>query len=294
MVEPVPNELVASILDNLHSDTHALLNCALVGRAWAYPSQRGIFRQIVLELPLLYIPTTSYETKIEAFLETSELLLSSFNTNPSLVSYVRSLQLIKFRKLPESAMCYQEAVYNATASIVQQLSNCNVDKVKLLVHWNDLSHSLKASLTGMLRSPSITSLTLSQLYISTFAEVASWLSHMPHLKALNVQMFGNSWDVPRSSLLELENDGRGRPSQPIRLEHLRLTNDTEFITFAAWFQQDCCPFQVQNLQYSIKHCITSKLAFDMLQMQDIGSKIRELSLHSGDQNFYLPFALPLE
>lgn len=165
MVAPIPNELVASILDNLHSDTHALLNCALVGRAWVYPSQRGIFRQIVLEMPLLYIPSVIYEAEIEALLETSELLISSFNTNSSLLSYVRSLQLIKFRKLPDTAKRYQDAVYNAAANIVQQLSNCNVDKVRLLVHWNDLPHSLKASLTGMLRSPSITSLTLNQFYL---------------------------------------------------------------------------------------------------------------------------------
>lgn len=121
---------------------------------------------------------------------------------------------------------------------------------------------------------------------------------MPHLKALNVQMFGNSWDVPKPSVpAELENEVRGSPSRSVRLEHLQLTTDTEFITFAAWFQQDCCPFEVQNLQYSIKNCITSKLAFDMLQVQDIGSKIRELSLHSGDQDsalilFYLNNLVP--
>lgn len=281
MVKPTPNELIGCILENLYPDTRTLLNCAFVGRAWVYPSQRGLFHHIALDLPIPHIPSTDYyETHNEAFLQTTERLISSFDTNPHLASYVRSLQLVKSRKLPESAMGYQEPVYNATANIVHQLSNLH--KVSLLVHWTDLSHSLKTSLTDMLRSSSITQLSLIQFHIPTFAEVASWLGHMPYLKILNVHLFCDHWDLPDPSFSESEDEVQGCPPRSIQLEQLQLTSDADLIPFAAWFQQDSCPFQVQNLQCSINNSITSELAFDMLKLRDIGSMVRELSLHSGD------------
>ncbi|KAE9392882.1 hypothetical protein BT96DRAFT_924449 [Gymnopus androsaceus JB14] len=250
MVKPIPNELVESILDHLHSDKGTLLNCALVGRAWVHSSQQGIFREIVLDLPLPHISITDYTTQIENFLKTTEWLISSFDTSPRLASYVRSLLLVKFRKFPEAAVSYQEAVYTATANIVRRLSNVGVDKVLLLVQWNDLSHSLKTALTDMLRAPqaSVTQLSLVQFVISTFAEVAALLSHMPHLKMLRIGLFCANWDVPNSSLESAMTGTVGCPPRSIQLEKLQFDSEQELTSFASWFQQDCCPFSVQNLQ----------------------------------------------
>lgn len=248
MVNPLPNELIPAILDNFDADIPALLNCALVGRSWVYSSQRGIFRRVVLDsLPTLHI--REYPTGIERYLKTAELLTASFNSNPRLASYVQSLTLLKFREFPDSCTGYQDAVYTVTTDIVHRLSIAgNLNKVMLLVSWNDLSSMLKVALTSMLKAPSITELWLSQFYIATFTEVVALLSHMSHLKGLKLGLFCDGWDIPSSpSSLEL-GSLEGTLSRNIKLDELSLQGDDESIAFATWLQKDWCPFDVKTLR----------------------------------------------
>ncbi|KAE9405700.1 hypothetical protein BT96DRAFT_915909 [Gymnopus androsaceus JB14] len=268
----LPNELVGYILDNLYFDRDALLNCALVGRAWVYSSQRGIFRQIVLDLTSVHMWSI--------YLEMTERLISSFDANPSLASYVRSFKLLTA----------------ATANIVHRLANLNVEKVALdLDEWNGVSPSLKEALVNMLRAHSVTRLSLTRFLI-TFKDLASLLSHMPHLKVLDLGIFFQDWDVPNSSL---ESNVEGAvastahcPPRSIQLHQLRLASENELISFATWFQQDWCPFAVGNLKLCIICTVYSEAAIDMLKLQQLGTKVRELKL-PGQESHSTPAAFIL-
>ncbi|KAE9388496.1 hypothetical protein BT96DRAFT_1004141 [Gymnopus androsaceus JB14] len=165
---PLPNELVDSIIDNLHSDIASLLECALVGRAWARSSQRGIFRQIVLN-PFL---------RTDDYLKTTERLVAAFDAQPRLESYVRSLELRGFWST-------NTRVDAATASVVQRLANMN-DLTLSSINWTVLSPMLKAKLTGIFQSPSLRQVFSRDLHMPAFAELASLLACARHLKVLDL------------------------------------------------------------------------------------------------------------
>ncbi|KAE9402299.1 hypothetical protein BT96DRAFT_991276 [Gymnopus androsaceus JB14] len=86
MVEPLPNELIECILENLYFDKQTLKNCALVGKAWVRASQRGIFEQISFD-----------EFYLRDCLQTrSERLIAIFGVKPHLARDVRFLELLNF------------------------------------------------------------------------------------------------------------------------------------------------------------------------------------------------------
>ena len=156
----IPNELVDCILEKLYFDTQTLLNCALVGRAWVYSSQCGIFRHIILEYPGFRLDNF--------YLDPCERLVATFNANPRLALYVRSLQLLKFDG-------DDEAFYTAAANVIRRLSNVN--RLSLLfVDWQALPSLLKTALTEMFRAPSLTQVSLAMFTIRSFAELGSLLS----------------------------------------------------------------------------------------------------------------------
>ncbi|KAE9397853.1 hypothetical protein BT96DRAFT_995413 [Gymnopus androsaceus JB14] len=190
MERRVPNELVDCILDNLYLDTATLLNCVLVGKAWVRSSQRGIFREIILNLPF---------RDQDAYLEAIRRLDALFSEKPYLASYVRSLELRWFAQFDRYD--WLQLVYNATASLVQRLSN--VKKLKFhRVEWKPLSPLLKAALNKICEA-SVTQFCAMVFYVPTFVEFASLLTRMRNLKVLDVDLRCNDQIVP-NSLSELE------------------------------------------------------------------------------------------
>lgn len=151
MSETLPNELVDCILENLYFDTETLLNCALVGRAWVSPAQRGIFRQVVLH------DNTSY---LKATLRLDAL----FDAKPHLAAYVQLLELRWFMPLYRHHQQQPSDLHIANANIVQRLSNVK----KLLffrVDWTILFPVLKEALAKICMAPSVTQVSLIHLKI---------------------------------------------------------------------------------------------------------------------------------
>ncbi|KAE9397831.1 hypothetical protein BT96DRAFT_921162 [Gymnopus androsaceus JB14] len=217
------------VLNELIDST--LLNCALVGRAWVRSSQRGIFREIVLKLPL---------TAFIVFPTATRRLDASFSEKPYLASYVRILELRSFAQF--NAAPPEHAVYVATASLVRRLSNLNSLSFSS-VSWESLPPLLQAALTEICKAPSVTRLSAIHFNISTFVEMASILSCMKNLKVLHINVLCDDWNVP-NSLSELEIEEANLPPQSIQLDELRL--DINEPCFMDWFQQDSCPIGIPS------------------------------------------------
>lgn len=268
MIEVIPNELIDYILDKLYFDTATLLKCALVARAWAYPSQRGIFREIRLD------PQFD-EERVDDYLKISEFLAALFAGNPRLASYVRLLELQHFTK-PNIRV--KPELLNAFVSIVQHLSD--VKKLELFdVNWKFLSPSLRSALTDFIRTNSLTGITLLFFSIPTFAELVSMLGENTFLKVLETNVTCDVWDIPDSSILESDMDQTvaTNPPRSIRLDRLQFLGQNQISSFLAWFRQDSCPLEVRNLQLlHLGSSISSDLAVQTLQY--VGSNLSGLML----------------
>lgn len=228
------NELIDCILEHLYSDIATLLNCALVGRAWVYPSQRGIFHRISLKVDLSCF---SGRVSANARIRANTTIFTLFSEKPHLASYVRVLEL------HDSGMLIMEELLNAVVNVVQCLSS--VKKLVLAgIRWSLLSSSLGMAIIDVLRGTSLTHATLDRISIPAFADLASLLSHCTiHLKVLQVGVRCDIWDAPDSSITEA-----GTSPRSIELDELHLLYKNSIPSFITWFQQDSCPFKVRNLQ----------------------------------------------
>ncbi|KAE9397825.1 hypothetical protein BT96DRAFT_1020492 [Gymnopus androsaceus JB14] len=232
-------------------------------KAWVRSSQRGIFQEIFLELPLL---EEDFDTLVDAYLKTTRHLDTLFAEKPYLASYVRSLKLKRFLTQTDydnKQVTVPEVVYTAAASLVRRLSNLSSLSFDY-VFWEGLPPLLQAALTEICAA-SLTQFSASYFYIPTFAELVSLLSCMRSLKILDVRVECDDWNVPSSLSSDTE-------PQRIQLSNLRLGFCRPFIT---WFQQDGCPFEVRNLNLLE---IDSDETTEILQYLDIS--LKELKLHN--------------
>lgn len=275
-MNPLPVEILDRILENIYHDKATLLSCALVEKAWVAPSQRGIFHVLVL-LPPDPDPYNPHHDQLEAlsknYVKTTEQLVGYIDANPRLASYVRSLSLAMFCNI--SQIVDWEAVYTSTAMVIRRLSN--VESLSFsCISWGSLSPSLTDSLMEMLRAPSVTRIFISTFDIPTFSDCASLLTQATDLKGLVVNdMFCSDWTLPEKSY----------PPTPPRLIQLDELETDSTSVFASWFQQESCPFQIQNLR-SLRILVEGKMT-DCSQkaafmLQQAGGNLRELHLQVSD------------
>ncbi|KAE9403617.1 hypothetical protein BT96DRAFT_1016856 [Gymnopus androsaceus JB14] len=273
----LPNELVEPILENLYSDKSTLLNCALVGRAWAPASQRGIFQQIVLRLPFPQADK-DFATVADAYLKANGRLVEILDENSRLVFYVRRLELREFVIWDSEDLVAYEPIHNSTAELILRLSS--VEELSFeQVRWDPLPPMLKEALTNMLKAPQLTGISLGLIVSDKFADVVSLLSHATNLKVLKLEVVRcSNWDItPRTDNVA---------TRSIQLDRLVLKlEDTPFTTFslADWLQQKSCPFEVRHLlslriQYSAN--LDYHRAASMLDY--VGDSLRELQLVTGN------------
>lgn len=231
MIPQLPNELKEMILRYLHSDKVTLLSCALVGRAWVSASQRGIFKVIVLDLP-----NTHLKELIDAYVIANARLIASFESNPRLATYVRSLKL---RNRCSTGTQYSDPeVVASTVRIVQRLSNVIHLSLSHL-DWDSLSPSLREALCNVFKAPSLTRITLNHFHIRMFAETATMLSHTTNLKVLKISpVFCHNWTLPETFMTT---------SPLLRLDKLRL--DYVNSPIASWIQRKIAP-NLRSLELS--------------------------------------------
>ncbi|KIK70103.1 hypothetical protein GYMLUDRAFT_213194 [Collybiopsis luxurians FD-317 M1] len=289
---PLPNELIECILDNLYHDKATLLNCALVGKAWVPRSQKGLFQRIVIEAPNSH--HEDYVTLATAFLAAYERLLAIYDAKPHLATYARTLELRQYEKPSRTvdAKELQETLQTCTAKVIQRLTNITNLSI-LRLNWSQINPPMRAALTGVFQIPSVVRVSLSLFAIPTFAELASLLSHVTHLKVLKITFLAcHNWDIPLppSPADDSNPDVRSISTSPppprsIHLDelvHLHLVN---IRAFTAWFQKDWCPFQVSNLHSLHLH---RSATFDYhgtaFMLESIGENLKELELQGPYQS----------
>ncbi|KAJ3877444.1 hypothetical protein F5051DRAFT_6313 [Lentinula edodes] len=272
MASSLPHELIECILDNLHHEKSTLINCALIGKAWALSAQRGIFQRIVLQLPNQY--HEDFEELATAYTTRNEQLLELFNRNPYLTSCVRTLELKQFshdsRRASHSS---NRMTYASTTRVVEQLSN--VKKLTLArCDWETLTPELRTAVTDIFKTSSLTAVSLSHFSISSFNQLAFLLSQVSCLSVLKIDfLYYQNGDAPTPIA--------NCPPRSIQLDqrlHFRFVNMRSFTT---WFQQDTCPLEIRNLQalhIHIRHSTAPDYEDTAFLLQYIGGNLQELEL----------------
>lgn len=266
VVKQLPNELIEVVLEHLYFDTPALLNSALVGRAWVYPSQRGIFRKLVIE-PLYNVPWP----RREQVLIQSLLNINAILADPRLASYVHSLEI---HCIIQTLSTLDRVTLDAAiASIVQRLPNVKKLSLKRVV-WKALSPLLKEALTDMLKLPSLKQLSLGWfMRTCSFTEVSSLLYNATHLKVLSIVGL-DIWNFQAG--VDLEGMSATRP---IRLDRLYFSPSFSSMYvhhLLAWLQQDHCPLDVRELR---SLCIGTNGRSSLVELlQFLGTNLRKLEL----------------
>ncbi|KAE9393792.1 hypothetical protein BT96DRAFT_999153 [Gymnopus androsaceus JB14] len=243
-IEPLANELIDNILEFLYSDKASLKNCALVGKAWVCASQQGLFETIVFKFlkRTLYALTHAssnhgpIKPKLERF-------IAMFDEKPYLASYVRSLEVVHFR--PDDLSSKLEEAAPLASQVIHRLSY--VEHILLYdCEKNMLSEFpvLREALYDIFNLPSLTRVTIQHCRFGTFIELASLLSHATHLKVLTIGSVG-CFDRNLPSTSDLMSNV---PPRSIKLEEFAVTA-SGFFNFIPWFEQESCPFQVQDLQF---------------------------------------------
>lgn len=262
-----PNELVDRIVKNLYLDTPTLLKCALVGKAWVYPAQRGIFQELVLDVRAPAKEATGqYSNRMES-------LATLFAEKPSLASYVRSLEVRgEFFAFDASVPVLVSMVWTR---LIKRLSNVN-RLLLFAISWGAMDFKLKEALSDLLRvAPSLTHVSLIEFTIPRFAELVTFLGHATHLKVLRASQVQEGYDYSRKTLQETT-------PRSIRLDELVLENDVRL--FMNWVEQESCALDLQNLK--VLHinrypfpCRSFPEFEDMLRpVQYLGRSLCELSL----------------
>ncbi|KAJ3813038.1 hypothetical protein F5876DRAFT_74299 [Lentinula aff. lateritia] len=272
MASSLPHELIECILENLHHEKSTLINCALIGKAWALSAQRGIFQHIVLQLPNQH--HEDFEELATAYTARNEQLLELFNRNPYLTSCVRTLELKQFshgsRRASHSS---NRMTYASTTRVVEQLSN--VKKLTLArCDWETFTPELKTAVTDVFKTSSLTAVSLSHFSITSFNQLASLLSQSSCLSVLKIDFLHcHNGDAPAPIA--------NCPPRSIQLDqrlHFRFVNMRTFVT---WFQQDTCPLEIRNLQtlhIHIRHTTAPDYEDTAFLLQYIGSNLQELEL----------------
>ncbi|KAE9398041.1 hypothetical protein BT96DRAFT_44019 [Gymnopus androsaceus JB14] len=163
-----------------------------------------------------------------AYLKANTSLTESLDANPRLATYVRSLELRKFYSKADDMQI-------STARIIQRLSQVNALCIVILGQLNPL---LKVALTDIFKAPSVTRLSFEIFTIMDFGEMASLLSHVTHLKTLEVGNFacGHCTDHPLLDPIPTI------PPRSIEIDHLLLRIEDHGPRYHSrlmkWFQRE--------------------------------------------------------
>ncbi|SJL07925.1 uncharacterized protein ARMOST_11283 [Armillaria ostoyae] len=161
----LPQELVATIIQENQKDKMTLRSCSLVTHSWTYPSQGPLFSRISFNRDHL-------SGNNDRFIERFRLLIS---VRPLLATLVRAVEI-------SLVLDAQLLTYT-----LQQLVNLECISLNLCQsHWHELSQSMQDTLHDAFRSPQITSVELQDGHFLRSADFSALIGTNPHLKQLSL------------------------------------------------------------------------------------------------------------
>ncbi|PBK97217.1 hypothetical protein ARMGADRAFT_1075725 [Armillaria gallica] len=190
----LPQELVATIIQENQKDKTTLRSCSLVAHSWTYPSQGPIFSRISFNRHHLY---DNNERLIERF-------RSLISVRPLLATLVKAVEISPL--LDAQLLTYT----------LRQLVNLECISLNLRQsHWHELSQSMQDTLRDAFRSPQINSVELQDGHFLHSADFSALIGTNAHLKQLSF------------STISCENLGldQGAHESSLRLSSLSLSLD---------------------------------------------------------------------
>ncbi|KAJ7359679.1 hypothetical protein DFH08DRAFT_1075074 [Mycena albidolilacea] len=159
----LPQELFDAIIDKIH-DKETLKACALLSSAFLPPSQRKLFRKVLIGLGRRSRNTTT-----------------ALAESPHLVSYIRDLTIVMPSTVPISV-----AVAGVLRS-VQNIESLVVSGIAPGVNWNSVEHEARSTLLDCLLRPSLRSLQLSGMQ-DVSAALISAATAVPVVSFFDIRM----------------------------------------------------------------------------------------------------------
>ncbi|KAK0243816.1 hypothetical protein EDD85DRAFT_175611 [Armillaria nabsnona] len=190
----LPQELVATIIQENQQDKTTLRSCSLVAHSWTYPSQGPVFSRISFNRRHLY---DNNERFIERF-------RSLIYVRPLLATLVKAVEISPL--LDAKLLTYT----------LRQLVNLECISLNLRQsRWRELSQSMQDTLLDAFRSPQITSVELQDGHFLHSADFSALIGTNAHLKQLSF------------STISCENLGldQGAHESSLRLSSLSLSLD---------------------------------------------------------------------
>ncbi|RDB25534.1 hypothetical protein Hypma_006311 [Hypsizygus marmoreus] len=261
----LPQEIIDTIISQLHRDPNSLINCSLVCRSWTYWSQVHLIQDVVCDLDPFQASVESTKIKIMS-------LHSCLTNSPQLSRHVTSFELRNVRSL--DLKTWDDAYY-FLADILECLQR--VKRLSLQrVDWDLLSAELQDALVGMLKQPALEILDCWLLQVrdqSTFVEL---LSYPPNLKDLRVTGIGQHYG-PHHWMLPVVN----RKRQLHSLDITPWNEDTFFTCFLEpqWF------LDLTSLRHlRISNTCTNHFALHLLEIA--APTLEHLDLTADDGLFF--------
>ncbi|PBK75268.1 hypothetical protein ARMSODRAFT_1014204 [Armillaria solidipes] len=161
----LPQELVATIIQENQKDKTTLRSCSLVTHSWTYPSQGPIFSRISFNRHQL-------SGNNDRFIERFRLLIS---VRPLLATLVKAVEI---------SPLFDAQLLTHT---LQQLVNLKCISLNLCQsHWHELSQSMQDTLHDAFRSPQITNVELQDGHFLHSADFSALIGTNAHLKQLSL------------------------------------------------------------------------------------------------------------
>ncbi|KAJ7628435.1 hypothetical protein FB45DRAFT_1028527 [Roridomyces roridus] len=172
----VPQELVDFIVDNLAGDTPNLKSCSLAARTFVHPSQKHIFKQIVLRSV----------TVCQRFHQ----LLTSY---PHLATLVDELRILTGGMYSEEPWAMSEPTLALVLPLlhIKRISLVGNAPSRVTIDWVQMNQPLKSALAAVFSSPVLESVRIRGLVIQSPAELLSLFSEASRLKSSPGQIQGH-------------------------------------------------------------------------------------------------------
>jgi hypothetical protein len=250
----VPQELIDTVIDNLHKDHHGLLACSLVCRSWLPSSQRHLFRRVTFTLD------GNGCKGLQALL-----------CFPRLADYIREL---KVHVSPDLWSVYRAHLGTEQSLPMVLLKLSKLQTIKL--HNLDLDNlpvDLPQSLRWVLLLPSLTSLTLGINHYESisFESVECHAECLMSLSRTYVILL--SWQFQ-----DLLTPGDDEPWERGYLSHLNLEFFQGYCGLHLdWSIGPRSPFEISHIQYLRVDFLSDEdeKALNLL-LRTIGSSLKQV------------------
>jgi len=215
-------ELIDTIIDNLHDDRWTLRLCSRFCHSWLPRSQQHLFRHIVL-LP----PCRRYNSR-PTDVPYSKRLHKVLFASPRIADYIQEVKVYEGQGFREQDWISKDQTLPLVVRMLPKLKKIEFRRL----YWNTLAADLRQSIRFVLELPSMESLEIKKGRFASMDDFARFLYHAKGLTGLSLGDINLQWDPADYDQEEIE---EGVDSlQKGHLVNLNLKKFSESRLFIDW------------------------------------------------------------